>query len=93
MLKADRVFVTAGDWAVGADELQWILFRRRSQRLGGWIGVSFIRSTRDILARCMRERGVDDDTARLLLSGLPDTFDEWKSLQPTLETIVEDFKC
>ena len=29
MLKADRVFVTAKDRAVGADEVQWILFRRK----------------------------------------------------------------
>ena len=29
MLKADRVFVTAKDQAVGADEVQWILFRRK----------------------------------------------------------------
>ena len=73
----DRIFATHGDWAVGADELQWILYRRRSRRLGGWTGVWFVRSTRDILAMGMRERGADDDTARLLLAGLPDTFDQW----------------
>ena len=27
-----------------------------------------------------REKGVDAATARLLLAGLPDTFDQWKSL-------------
>jgi hypothetical protein len=73
------VFAAAGDWAVGTDGIQWILYHRRSRRLGGWYGVSFVRTERGILARCMREKGVDADTARLLLSGLPDTFDQWKS--------------
>jgi hypothetical protein len=76
---ADRVFASVGDWALGADEMQWILMRRRSREHGGWKSVSFVRSSRDILARCMREKGTDEDTARLLLSGLPDTFDLWKT--------------
>jgi hypothetical protein len=66
-----------GDWALGSDGLQWILYRRWKD--GIWRGLSFVRSTKDILARCMREKGVEDVTARLLLSGLPDTFDEWKA--------------
>jgi hypothetical protein len=41
--------------------------------------VSFVSSTRDILARCMRERGVDNVTAAQLLSGLLDTFEQWKT--------------
>jgi hypothetical protein len=77
----DRVFAIAGDWAVGADELQWILMRRRMGSQQGWRPVSFVRSTRDILARCMREKGVDVDTADLLLAGLPDSFDRWKDTQ------------
>ena len=75
----DRVFAVAGDWAVASDGLQWILQRRRMGSQQGWRPVSFVRSSRDILARCMREKGVDVDTARLLLSGLPDTFDQWKT--------------
>jgi hypothetical protein len=78
--RTDRIFATAGDWAVGADGLQWILFRRRS---GGWRPVSFVRSTRDVLARCMREKGVEPGTAAQLLSGLPETFDQWKANQST----------
>jgi hypothetical protein len=75
---ADRVFSTSGDWALASEGTQWILQRRYAK--GGWKNVAFARSTRDILARCMREKGVDDDTARLLLCGLPDTFDQWKAL-------------
>jgi hypothetical protein len=74
----ERIFATAGNWALGADELQWILYRRNSQAHGGWKSISFVRSSKDILARCMREKGTDEDTARLLLSGLPDTFEQWK---------------
>jgi hypothetical protein len=85
---SDQIFSIAGDWALGTDEVQWILYRRRSLRLGGWKGVSFVRSSRDILARCMREKGVDEDTARLLLSGLPDTFDQWKSSQDSSQRLL-----
>lgn len=75
----DRVFVTTGDWALASDGLQWMLMRRKHRKRGAsWDPVSFVRSTRDILARCMREKGVEPGTARLLLSGLPDTFEEWK---------------
>jgi hypothetical protein len=42
-----------------------------------WRPVSFVRSTRDILARCMREKGVPADDADRLVAGLPPTFDEW----------------
>ena len=77
----DRVFVVAGEWAVGSDGIQWMLMRRRTRHhVPFWHPVSFVRSTKDILARCMREKGVGDATARLLLSGLPDTFYEWKAI-------------
>jgi hypothetical protein len=82
----DQTFAVAGDWAIASDGIQWILQRRRSQRLGGWKPVSFVRSSRIVLARCMRENGTDEDTARLLLSGLPDTFDHWKTNHASLET-------
>jgi hypothetical protein len=79
----DHVLVIAGDWAVGADELQWMLMRRHKRKTGdSWDPVSFVSSTRDILARCMREKGVEDGTASLLLSGLPDTFKPRKAPAP-----------
>jgi hypothetical protein len=75
---ADRVLVTAGDWALATDGIQWILQRREGK---GWRALSFVRSTKDILARCMREKGVEPGTADLLLAGLPDRFDG-KTLSP-----------
>src|SRR5215510_2957002 len=77
--KRERQFAVSGDWARGADNLQWILYRRRSKARGGWEAVSFMRSTRAVLERCCREKGCGDDTARNLLTGLPDTFDAWKA--------------
>lgn len=66
----DRIFATAGDWAVGADELQWMLMRRRTRRAESyWQPVSFVRSTRDILARCMREKGVGEETLFAAVAG------------------------
>jgi hypothetical protein len=80
----DRVFATSGDWALGSDGVQWMLMRRHPRKRGdSWDPVSFVRSTRDVLARCMREKGLEPGTAAQLLSGLPDSFDEWKTAQPS----------
>jgi hypothetical protein len=71
----DRILATSGDWAVASDGVQWMLMRRHPRKSGDtWDSVSFVRSTKDILARCMREKGVEPGTAVILLSGLPDTF-------------------
>jgi hypothetical protein len=78
---SERIFATAGDWAIANDGVQWTLLRRRSQSFGGWKSVSFVHSTRDVLARCMREKGVEPATAAHLLCGLPDSFDAWKTSQ------------
>lgn len=80
----DRIFATADNWALASDGLQWMLMRHYKGRQP-WRPVSFVRSTKDILARCMREKGVEPDTARLLLAGLPDTFDQWKTAQSSPE--------
>src|SRR5512133_2946385 len=74
----DRQFVTAGQWALASDGVQWVLQRRR-QKNGdtNWRPACFVRSTRDILARCMREKGIPGSDAEWLLAGLPPTFDEW----------------
>jgi hypothetical protein len=74
---ADRQFAVSGRWALASDRLQWILQRKRSGR-PPWRAVSFVRSTKDILARCMSENGATPDEIHSLLAGLPDTFDRWK---------------
>lgn len=68
-----------GDWAVAADGQQWILRNRFGEGDGwqNWQPLSFVHSTRDVLARCMREKGVPAEVAVQLLDGLPSTFAEW----------------
>lgn len=76
----DRVFAIEGDWSVASDGIQWSLCCRCNDRgKVYWRPVSFVRSTKDILARCMREKGVTANVASSLLSGLPDTFDQWRA--------------
>jgi hypothetical protein len=60
-------------WAIASDGIQWILYRRHD---GQQRSVSFVHSSRDVLARCMSENGVHPQTASELLKGLPPTFNE-----------------
>jgi hypothetical protein len=76
-MQHDRQFRVEGEWALASDGLQWVL--QYSTTGKQWKAISFVRSTKDILARCMREKGCEPLIAEKLLSGLPDTFDEWKS--------------
>jgi hypothetical protein len=74
----DRIFKTAGNWGLASNGVQWMLMHRHPRKTGDtWDPVSFVRSIREVLARCMREKGVEADTAVLLLEGLPPTFDRW----------------
>ena len=57
---------------LASDGIQWMLCRGDADH-----PVSFVRSTREVLARCMREKGVEAEDAAALLAGLPATFDEW----------------
>src|SRR5262249_42510153 len=88
-LTAERQFAISGRWALAADSLQWMLQRRGGQQ---WKSVSFVSSTRDILARCMREKGCPSADAERLLAGLPSTFEEWvgKRFQTPLTVDLAD---
>src|SRR5262245_40710453 len=66
----DRLLAVSGDWSIATDGIQWILQRRRGSG-GNWRPVSFVRTTRDVLARCMREKGAPPADAARLLAGLP----------------------
>jgi hypothetical protein len=72
-------FAVCGKWALASDGLQWILQRRSGAQ---WHGVFFVRSTKDILARCMREKGATPDDIHSLLDSLPDRFDDWQDWPP-----------
>jgi hypothetical protein len=81
----DRHVLRVGaKWALAYDDLQWILKRFIGTRKSGaragqeiWEDVSFVSSTKAILARCMREKGVPDDDIRNTMDCLPDTFAEF----------------
>jgi hypothetical protein len=64
----ERQLATTHDWAVASDGLQWILQRRAGE---SWEAVSFVRTTRDMLAEIIREHNAPVG----LLSGSPETFD------------------
>jgi hypothetical protein len=75
MNMSDTVLSTSGDWSVTTDGLQWILRIRRTQKgQPVWQGVSFVRSTKDILARCMREKGCPPEDAAKLLAAISERF-------------------
>ena len=89
----DRQFAVSGKWALAADSLQWMLQRQRMRKgQVDWHSLSFVSSTRDILARCMREKGCPPADAERLLAGLPTTFKEWAAarVQTRGETILVD---
>ena len=71
-LNGDRQIVARGRWAIATDGVQWVLQRRRGDR---WQNLSFVRTTRDVLARCMREHGASPGEMALL-AGLPDRFQD-----------------
>ena len=75
-----RVFLTLGpDWAIGHDELQWIVYRRRKrQDASYWNPVGYINSNRDVLCRVLHENNaLLDVAARQELMKLPFSFKEW----------------
>jgi hypothetical protein len=71
---SDITFATSGNWALATDGNQWILQKNggTDKRSGKpvWTNVSFVHSTKDILARCMKEKGTPPEDAEKLLAGL-----------------------
>ena len=79
---ADRQFAISGKWALAADRLQWMVQRQYvSKGEIKWQSVSFVASTKGILARCLREKGCPPADAERLLAGLPATFEQWRRSQ------------
>ena len=70
----ERIFLRLGEnGALGADDHQWILYRRESP-------VSFVRSSKAVLVRCIREKGIEVSAEGLSgLDALADGFAAWKA--------------
>jgi hypothetical protein len=70
----DRVFLRLGpNGALGADKHQWILYCSGN-------AVSFVHSTKLILARCIQEKGIEPSPeGRAALDVLADDFSTWRA--------------
>ena len=71
---AQELRPSTGDYAVIDDGIQWILRRYQG---GRWRDISFVRSTKDVLARCLREAEAPAAEANALLDGLPNQHRTW----------------
>jgi hypothetical protein len=68
----------SANWAVLADDRQWMLCRRRKNRKS-WDAVSFVASTKAVLLRCIHEKdAVVDPEGQAALDALPESFQAWK---------------
>jgi len=70
----ERICLRLGEnGALGADDHQWILYRGESP-------VSFVRSSKAVLVRCIREQGIELSAEGLAgLDALADGFAAWKA--------------
>ena len=75
-MMADRIFLRLGDhWALGYDDLQWIVMQYRPPR---WRPVSYVTTKKVVLMRVLEEKGVVvTPDALTTLNRLPETFREW----------------
>jgi hypothetical protein len=64
----DRPIVVGDRFAIATDGIQWIVQRRKGQQ---WLAVKFVRSTKAILAHCLREAGATAAESEKLLADLP----------------------
>ena len=82
-MQTDRIFLRLGqNGALASDDMQWILLKNASPQKAKptWRAVSFVHSTKSILLRCIREKGIETyPTAVLELDSMAPTFDEWKA--------------
>lgn len=76
VLQRDKTFCDVENWALATDGIQWVVQRRRGEQ---WEALSFVRSSRDVLTRCLREKGAPASVIKHLCRGLPATFDGWKA--------------
>jgi len=59
-----KILAVAGKWAIATDAIQCILLVRQGKQ---WRTLAFVRSTIDILARCMREKDCPPEASASLL--------------------------
>jgi len=77
-VKSQQLFLITRDWALAADDYQWIL----QHRVGAdWKDRHFVRSKAGI-ARCLKRNGVRATKAsQQALDALPETWTDWVWLE------------
>jgi hypothetical protein len=69
----------SANWAVLADDRQWMLCKRRKNANSGWKPLSYVASSKAVLLRCLREKGaVVDAQGQAALDALPQSFRAWQ---------------
>lgn len=70
----------AEEWALGTDNIQWMILKKRKVRNGNpWRPVCFISSFKRVLMLSLRERGVKiTPEAKYILGRFAETFKEWR---------------
>ncbi len=86
----DRIFLRLSEgWALGYDQIQWIVMRAKSDKSKprhGWRSIAFVWSTRAVLTRILREKGVEiAPDARVAVDSFPETFLEWLAARDRAE--------
>ena len=75
-MQVDKQIIAGDRFAIAADNAQWILQRRAGRK---WTAIGFVRSTKAVLARCMREADAAPSEIKTLLADLPDYFPGWEA--------------
>jgi len=68
-MKHEPQIAVRARWAVADDGRQWILQRRVGDQ---WQSISFVRSTKAVLARCLKEAGATPAETNAILDPLPE---------------------
>ena len=78
-------------WALGYDPNQWILLRaRKRQDQTYWNPVAFIGSTKRVLRRVLREKGIQYTPEAVgYLEAMPESFMDWYRLRSTYRDAAE----
>ena len=82
-MQIDRQIITGDRFAIATDGNQWVLQRRTGQK---WLAISFVRSTKATLARCMREADATALEIETLLADLPAHFPGWEAYHDASQT-------
>jgi hypothetical protein len=69
----------SANWAVLADNQQWMVCKRRTKANSGWKPLSYVASSKAVLLRCLHEKSATVDAqGQAALDALPESFRAWQ---------------